>query len=179
MMCLRILPAIVLSSGFLLGAARAQTQLPPINPQSTRPQIISAVKHQMSGGVIDGPLVVGDSLTITGPLVVDGELRLGSLNPIWTRFEVTSVGNENAELVGKRTPEVWEGSWYVSGPLVIHGSLTVNRILYPAGGLTMGGPISCANNPESLVVMPAGLHAVGGPVHWACQEESETREAAR
>jgi len=177
MMCFRILPAIVLSSGFLLGAARAQTQLPAKNPQTTRPQIISAGKHQMSGGVIDGALVVGDSLTITGPLVVDGELRLGSLNPIWTRFEVTSVGNENAELVGKRTPEVWEGSWYVNGPLVIHGSLTVNQILYPVGGLTMGGPISCANNPESRVVMPAGLHAVGGPIHWACEDET-TREAA-
>ena len=138
-------------------------------PQETRPQVISKTHHQMSGGVIDGPLELTESLHVDGPLVVDGELVLGKVYPIFTKFDVTSVGNAGAELPGKRKAEVWKGSWTVGGPLVVHGSLSVPGTLYPSGGLTVGGLLACVGSPESSVFLPAGPHPIGGPIHWSCE----------
>ncbi len=129
----------------------------PTVAQETRPQVTSQANHQMTGGVIDGPLVV------------DGELVLGSVNPIFSRFDVTSEGNAAAEVAGKRKAEVWEGSWSVGGALVVHGPLIVHGTLYPSGGLTIGGPVACAKDPvASSVLMPSGLNPIGVPIHWNC-----------
>jgi hypothetical protein len=141
----------------------------PSATQETRPQVTSKANHVMTGGVVDGPLEVSESLHVNGPLVVDGELVLGAVNPIFSKFEVTSEGNANAELPGKHKAEVWEGSWMVGGALVVHGPLTVRGTLYPSGGLTIGGLVACAKDPPSAsVLMPAGLHPIGGPIHWTC-----------
>ncbi len=141
----------------------------PTVAQETRPQVTSQANHQMTGGVIDGPLEVSESMHVNGPLVVDGELVLGSVNPIFSRFDVTSEGNAAAEVAGKRKAEVWEGSWSVGGALVVHGPLIVHGTLYPSGGLTIGGPVACAKDPvASSVLMPSGLNPIGVPIHWNC-----------
>lgn len=137
-------------------------------PQDTRPQVTSKANHQMTGGVVDGPLEVSGSMHVNGPLVVDGELVLGTVNPIFSIFQATSEGNAAAELPGKRKAEVWKGSWAVGGALVVHGPLTVHGTLYPSGGLTIGGPVACATDPIAFVLMPAGLNPIGGPIHWTC-----------
>lgn len=152
--------AVVITPVFLLAQV--------ISAQETRPQVLSKTHNQMSGGVVDGPLEVTGSLHVDGPLVVDGELDLGKVYPIFTKFDVTSVGNETAELPGKRKAEVWSGSWTVGGGLVVHGPLTVHETLYPSGGLTVGGLVACAGHPDSSVFLPAGPHPIGGPIHWSC-----------
>lgn len=138
--------------------------------QESRPQVTSKTNHQMTGGVVDGPLELTESLHVNGPLVVDGELVLGKVNPIFSKFEATSEGNAAAEVPGKRKAEVWEGSWSVGGALVVHGPLTVRGTLYSSGGLTIGGLVACAKDPtSSSVLMPAGLNPIGGPIHWTCE----------
>lgn len=131
--------------------------------QESRPQVTSKTNHQMSGGVVDGPLELTESLHVNGPLVVDGEAGQGE-------SEATSEGNAAAEVPGKRKAEVWEGSWSVGGALVVHGPLTVRGTLYSSGGLTIGGLVACAKDPaSSSVLMPAGLNPIGGPIHWTCE----------
>ena len=67
--------------------------------QESRPQVTSKTNHQMSGGVVDGPLELTESLHVNGPLVVDGEAGQGE-------SEATSEGNAAAEVPGKRKAEV-------------------------------------------------------------------------
>lgn len=154
-----VLLAAILAAALPAGRATAQ---------ETRPQILSKAHQHVSGGVVDGPLEVTGSLSANGPLVVDGELVFGLLNPIFSKADVTSEGNENAELPGMRKVETWQGSWVVQGPLVVHGPLTVDGTLYAPAGLTVGGPIACPRQPDSMVFLAAGLHPIGGPIHWSC-----------
>ena len=165
-----IVVAIAISGFSIAEVANAQVASPQVTPvQETRPQVISKTHHQMSGGVVDGPLELTESLHVDGPLVVDGELVLGKVYPIFTKFDATSVGNAAAELPGKRKAEVWKGSWTVGGPLVVHGPLTVPGTLYPSGGLTVGGLLACVGRPDTSVFLPTGPHPIGGPIHWNCE----------
>jgi hypothetical protein len=144
--------------------------LMPSAAQQTSPQVISKVNHQMTGGVVDGPLEVSESLHVNGPLVVDGELVLGTVNPIFSKFTATSEGNAGAEVPGRRKSERWDGSWNVGGALVVHGPLIVRGTLYSSGGLTIGGLVGCANDPvASSVLIPPGVNPIGGPIQWKCE----------